>query len=213
VEKGEEETSAERLTILRTLVDEGRENEENLKKVMPLMAMMCLYDMEKTYKYSAASNFKKKLNEEEAYKELNGHTLSDKMSPQRLSMFLLVVDNYMPEEGGAVSDDDEALWPCEGNQQKYTKPAEVAKNGGWSKEGIERYAELLGREIRERRKMKTNYKDNKEQRPDYFHYDPPSTAVSEARDEAEEITNFEFQAADDDDEYEPNDPRIAVRSV
>ena len=193
----EEQEVQEKINHIHAFVRDGRSNKDALKGVLPILAFMCLEEQSRTQKYSAASDYKKRLPIHRMNREINGKVLSELMTSCRVSMFMLVVDNYLARDssGNAIG------WPCQDGMQKYTKPQEVAKSGGWSKEGIEQYKRLLEREIKQRKEMKNKYINNKEERPDYFSYEPRQEEGEEMEDideEDEEAIALPDDASDDE---------------
>ncbi len=75
----------------------------------------------------------------------------------------------VPSDTLRISHGIEMIFKPKPQSLKFTSPVDRNSSGGWSQEGIDLYFEYYEREKKERKEMKTKYKeDARENRCDYF---------------------------------------------
>jgi hypothetical protein len=148
-------------------------------------------------------------------KELEGSILQDKISSARMAFIFIQIMNNIREIQDPEHPEDQTKNRYEFRPKpeflRFTSTRERNQTGGWNKDGIALYMEMISRETRERKKMTQDFGgDLRTERCDYFHPIEESENNAEdddsSGDDEDGAVQFEYkdEFPDDGDEGDDN---------
>ncbi len=153
----------------------GREKETSYKNCLQLFGSFGTQKeqtstiLQRTQNNLSGKDYDKAI--ELVHKEMEGYLIEEKISSARMAFIYVQIQNNLkvPSDTLRISYGIEMIFKPKPQSLKFTSPVDRNSSGGWSQEGIDLYFEYYEREKKERKEMKTKYKeDARENRCDYF---------------------------------------------